>query len=92
MRRLINQLACGKRLFFMPTGRYREDPLSSLHQSSGSFIFRTALAPTVRHWYEPFDGTSQALAHLCLAAYEYEEKTRIQPLRRDIHAHLGAAS
>ncbi|MDO0914307.1 hypothetical protein QQM39_26800 [Streptomyces sp. DT2A-34] len=68
---------------------------------------RPALAPTVRLWYEPIDGATTALVRPYLAAYESEEKVRLQRLRRDIlwcatygvdldtrdiHACLGAAS
>ncbi|MER6011148.1 hypothetical protein [Streptomyces bluensis] len=68
---------------------------------------RPALAPTVHRWYEPIDGTSTPLVRPYLQAYEREEKSGIQRLRRDtlwcatygldldtrdIHAHLGAAS
>ncbi|MBA2808655.1 hypothetical protein E0500_014925 [Streptomyces sp. KM273126] len=68
---------------------------------------RPALAPTVRRWYEPVDGTSTPLVRPYLQAHEREEEARIQRLRRDslrcatygldldthdIHSHLGAAS
>ncbi|MBC9727313.1 hypothetical protein H8R17_21355 [Streptomyces sp. TRM68367] len=68
---------------------------------------RTALAPTVRPWYDPIDGASTPLVRPYLTAHEREEKARIQRLRRDIlwcatyrvdldtrdiHAFLGAAS
>ncbi|MFI1730194.1 hypothetical protein ACH40E_13345 [Streptomyces acidicola] len=67
---------------------------------------RPVPAATVRHWYEPIDGTSTPLVRPYLRAYEREEKARVQRLRRDslwcatygvdldtrdIHAHLGAA-
>ncbi|MFB7085440.1 hypothetical protein [Streptomyces sp. NPDC056296] len=68
---------------------------------------RSALAPTVRHWHAPIDGTSTPLVRPYLTAYEREEKARVQRLRRDVlwcatygvdldvrdtHAWLGAAS
>jgi hypothetical protein len=68
---------------------------------------RTAIAPTVRPWHTPIDGTSTPLVRPYLTAHEREEKARIQRLRRDvlwcatygvdidtrdIHAWLGAAS
>lgn len=64
------------------------------------------LAPTVQAWYEPIDGTTTRLVRPYLAAYEREEKVRLQRLRRDtlwcatygvdldtrdIHARLEAA-
>ncbi len=68
---------------------------------------RPVPAPTVRRWYEPIDGSETLLVRSYLAAYEWQEKARIQRLRRDIlwcatygvdpdtrdvHAVLGAAS
>ncbi|MPY50291.1 hypothetical protein FPZ41_17630 [Streptomyces sp. K1PN6] len=65
------------------------------------------MAPTVRHWYEPIDGSATTLVRPYLRAYERHEQARIKRLRRDtlwcttygldldtrdIHAHLGAAS
>ncbi|MGW3644950.1 hypothetical protein [Streptomyces sp. NPDC000878] len=42
-----------------------------------------AVAPTVRPWYEPIDGTTTVLVRPYLAAYEHEETARLQRLRRD---------
>ncbi|MGW2380758.1 hypothetical protein [Streptomyces sp. YU58] len=68
---------------------------------------RSAIAPTVRRWYKPIDGSEGLLVRPYLTAYEHEEKARLQRLRRDtlwcatygvdldtrdIHAVLGAAS
>jgi hypothetical protein len=44
---------------------------------------RPTIAPTVRHWYEPLDGTATPLIRPYLTAYEREEKARLQRLRRD---------
>lgn len=41
------------------------------------------VAPTVRTWYEPIDGTAIALVRPYLTAYEHEETARLQRLRRD---------
>ncbi|GHH87076.1 hypothetical protein [Streptomyces capitiformicae] len=70
----------------------RLDPLPSQFGVPRPAAHRGPAAPTVRCWYEPLDGTSQALAHRYLAAYEHEEEAGVQPLRRDIHTHLGTAS
>jgi hypothetical protein len=68
---------------------------------------RMVIAPTIRAWYAPIDGTSTPLVRPYLSAHEREEKARLQRLRRDtlwcaaygvdldtrdIHAWLGAAS
>ncbi|WP_254399028.1 hypothetical protein [Streptomyces sp. AC602_WCS936] len=45
---------------------------------------RPVLAPTVRHWHAPIDGSSTPLVRPYLTAYERDEKARIQRLRRDI--------
>lgn len=66
-----------------------------------------AIAPTVRCWYAPIDGTSIPLVRPYLTAHERDEKVRGQRMRRDIlwcatygvdldmrdiHAGLGVAS
>ncbi|WP_245936331.1 hypothetical protein [Streptomyces cahuitamycinicus] len=66
-----------------------------------------AIAPTVRAWYEPIDGSATPLVRPYLTAHEREEKARLQRLRRgplrlaaygvdldtrDIHACLREAS
>jgi hypothetical protein len=113
MRRLISQLAYWVRLFAGPTGRHRASCLPSRGQpprASRPVTLHPALprlAPTVRHWHTPIDGTSTPLVRPYLTAHEREEKARLQRLRRDtlwcatygvdldvrdIHAVLGAAS
>ncbi|MFJ4977424.1 hypothetical protein ACIP6X_19085 [Streptomyces coeruleorubidus] len=44
---------------------------------------RPAIAPTVRAWYEPLDGSATPLVRPYLTAYEREEKAQPQRLRRD---------
>lgn len=46
-------------------------------------VIVAAAAPTVRPWYEPIDGASTRLVRPYLAAFEYEEKARLQRLCRD---------
>ncbi|MGP4086056.1 hypothetical protein [Streptomyces sp. KR55] len=80
---------------------------SAVTAGAGTGLFRSPTAPTVRPWFEPLDGTDNALVRPYLAAHEREEQARIQRLRRDIlwcatygvdldtrdiHAALGAAS
>ncbi|WP_405614801.1 hypothetical protein [Streptomyces sp. NBC_00076] len=113
MRRLVSQLVYCVRLFAGPTGRHRAPLLPSRGQpprasrSATTLPALSRLAPTVRHWRTPIDGTSTALVRPYLAAHEREEQARLQRLRRgalwcatygvdldlrDIHAVLGAAS
>lgn len=109
MRQLIRQLSSWTRLFFNPSGR-RRARCQSPHGASPSVLPAApcfTVAPTVRPWYDPIDGTSTPLVRPYLTAYEHEEKARLQRLRRDalwwatygvdldtldIHAVLGAAS
>lgn len=95
-----------------PSGRHRVGGprlhhIPSALRSEALVLPRPPLAPTVRPWYTPIDGTSTPLVRPYLTAYEHEEKARLQRLRRDtlwcatygidldtrdIHAVLGAAS
>ena len=86
MRRLIQQLADWVWTFITPTGRHRAEcpPAPSPPMRSVSAPLRAAIAPTVRAWYEPIDGTSTRLVRPYLTAHESEEKARLQRLRRDI--------
>lgn len=70
----------------------RPNSLPSQFRAPRPAAHRGPVALTVHHWYEPLDGASRTLARPYLTAYEHEEKARVQPLRRDIHAHLGTAS
>ncbi|MGW0884498.1 hypothetical protein [Streptomyces sp. NPDC002671] len=110
MPRLIKQLAYYARVLLIArAGRHRAEPppLPRSARPLRPAPRRTPVAPSVRPWYEPIDGTSTPLVRPYLTAYEREEKARIQRLRRDIlwcatygvdldtrdiHACLGAAS
>lgn len=70
----------------------RPNSLPSQFRAPRPAAHRGSAALSVHHWNEPLDGASQTLAHPYLAAYEHEEKARVQPLRRDIHARRGTAS
>lgn len=87
-----------------PAGRLR---FPSTRPSERSTPPRPSIASTVRHGYEPLDGTATPIVRPYLTAYEREETVRLQRWRRDvlslaaygidldtrdIHACLGAAS
>lgn len=99
------------RRFTVSSGRHRAGRPSAVRPARSASAGRlpsdcSPLAPTVQAWYEPIDGTTTRLVRPYLAAYEREEKVRLQRLRRDtlwcatygvdldtrdIHARLEAA-
>ncbi|MEU0740960.1 hypothetical protein [Streptomyces sp. NPDC006134] len=85
----------------------RRLPAPAVTVMSRAGVFRDAVAPTVRSWYTPIDGTSTLLVRPYLTAHEREEDARLQHLwrdipwraaygvglgARDVHARPGAAS
>lgn len=82
------------RAFFVPHGRHRPGSAASavaLGCSAPSAVptapqpgtSHPTIAPTVRLWYEPLDGTATPLVRPYLAIYEREEQARLHRLRRD---------
>lgn len=60
----------------------RSGDTSAGASAAASLPFRASTAG--RHWHEPIDGLSTPLVRPYLTAYERDEKTRVQRLRRDI--------
>lgn len=83
MRRLIRKLADWARTFSSP-GRHRRRCLLLRVPPQASRRIKPGIpvAPTVRAWYEPIDGTVISLVRPYLTAYEHEETARLQRLRR----------
>jgi hypothetical protein len=108
MRRLIRKFTDWAQMLLAPAGHHRAVclPLPGPPQALQIPQPRTAIAETVRAWYEPIDGTANALVRPYLVAYECDERAHLQRLRRDaswratcdvtrdpqgIHPRLGAA-
>ena len=89
MRRLIRKLTAWAQVFPAPAGRHRAAclPLPGPPKTLQVPRARTAIAETVRAWYEPIDGTTTALVRPYLAAYECDERAHFQQLRRDTLRH-----
>jgi hypothetical protein len=107
MRRLIRKFSDWAQMLLAPAGHHRADclPLPGPPQPPQPQP-RTAIAETVRAWYEPIDGTANALVRPYLAAYEGAERAHLQrlchnaswhatheaaPDPQGIHDRLGAA-
>jgi hypothetical protein len=85
MRRLLRQITSFVREFITPVGRHRaRRALSEApRHTPPTGPPHTPIAPTVRTWYEPIDGATTPLVRPYLHAYEHDEKTRLQRLRRE---------